>query len=955
MSEQNQHVTKTSLIPCFSIGKQIFAPQLTIERHGDNTLFEGSLISPLLKQQLAGSLGQRLGITPDQLDINLADTLSWLGINLDDTLHQLFNCHLTKCDIKWHKNQGSGYIIAETEHLTIKTIILTAVTGQKTLNIITAKITTELSELVPLIDTDNLPDFSLALAIVYLSDNFSAADISAINNLISQTELNNHSILTTLLQNTSLAAGTKLMPKITLGEQTIPLILPLRSEEQAPNKINPLLPATSSSKMNANLGPISIDNFSVGLQEGDLRLSIDGYLTMSKFQLVLIDMALTANIQQLMTGNYLESLGFDLAGLYASLDLSGFSFSGGLLRNDNAADNIDYEFNGQMALKTTTVPLSLTAVASYAKMNNGTNSLFAYLAVNYPIGGVPAFFVEGLALGFGYNRGVRIPPIEQVNQFPLVTALAENETIGHALTPETLAKVKQRFNSLSNYLPVSEGEYVIAAGLQFSTFKLLYSTAVLMVKFGHYISVSLVGTSRLSIPRNVAKPVLSVEMAFLATFQPQEGFFGIQAQLTDRSYLLSPQCKMTGGFAYYQWYAGQHASDFVISLGGYHPKFNKPQHYPSVPRLGFNWQITEQVSAKGELYGALTPAMMMAGGLFDISYRNNNGEINAGLKANADFLIAWQPFYYSANAATRIHVSYRANWWPHPSASGSVGVSLDLWGPDFSGRAHCKLFFINLTIDFGDAEKSAPEPISWQAFEQAYLPEEINKYAELSIINGQRMTLTIADEPVYVVDPDDFELLVSSTVPVNRLRLNNEIKHTGPDFTIAPSNCQRISPLDNNEWELLITSQGSSDIELTPYQMEYKNYPKAIYGDEFIPTLTTEQSAINLLSGARFRPADIPAAPSENSENLTPEQLSYALTLAKQPSWQWHQPLNHHAITDSTANNRVIRQTINQVDVITKRQSIAELFDHQLAIDLAATSKNLNTAFIGTPMVMAQA
>jgi len=33
----------------------------------------------------------------------------------------------------------------------------------------------------------------------------------------------------------------------------------------------------------------------------------------------------------------------------------------------------------------------------------------------------------------------------------------------------------------------------------------------------------------------------------------------------------------------------------VITLGGYHPAFQKPTHYPEVPRLGLNWNVTSHL------------------------------------------------------------------------------------------------------------------------------------------------------------------------------------------------------------------------------------------------------------------------------------------------------------------------------------------------------------------------
>ena len=37
-----------------------------------------------------------------------------------------------------------------------------------------------------------------------------------------------------------------------------------------------------------------------------------------------------------------------------------------------------------------------------------------------PIGGPPYFYVKGIAGGFGVNRDLRLPPVEELEDFPLI-------------------------------------------------------------------------------------------------------------------------------------------------------------------------------------------------------------------------------------------------------------------------------------------------------------------------------------------------------------------------------------------------------------------------------------------------------------------------------------------------------------------------------------------------------
>ena len=44
----------------------------------------------------------------------------------------------------------------------------------------------------------------------------------------------------------------------------------------------------------------------------------------------------------------------------------------------------------------------------------------------------------------------------------------------------------------------------------------------------------------------------------------KEGVIWVQGQLTDNSWLLYPDVRLTGGFAYVIWFAGPHKGEFVL-------------------------------------------------------------------------------------------------------------------------------------------------------------------------------------------------------------------------------------------------------------------------------------------------------------------------------------------------------------------------------------------------------
>lgn len=51
--------------------------------------------------------------------------------------------------------------------------------------------------------------------------------------------------------------------------------------------------------------------------------------------------------------------------------------------------------------------------------------MFAYGVLRKMLGGPPAFYVTGVAAGFGYQRELLLPDIGQVAEFPLIRMVYE--------------------------------------------------------------------------------------------------------------------------------------------------------------------------------------------------------------------------------------------------------------------------------------------------------------------------------------------------------------------------------------------------------------------------------------------------------------------------------------------------------------------------------------------------
>ena len=157
-------------------------------------------------------------------------------------------------------------------------------------------------------------------------------------------------------------------------------------------------------------------------------------------------------------------------------------------------------------------------------------------------------------------------------------------------------------SQMATQIPRRRGSFWLAAGVRFSSFVVVNSAAVVYVALDRGFEIGILGVSRMALPAEDFA-IASVELALKARFSTAEGVLSVQAQLTDNSYLFSPDCQLTGGFAFFLWFS---TGKFVLTLGGYHPAFTKPPEFPDVPRLGFNWSVADAIVIKGGAYFALT-------------------------------------------------------------------------------------------------------------------------------------------------------------------------------------------------------------------------------------------------------------------------------------------------------------------------------------------------------------
>lgn len=463
------------------------------------------------------------------------------------------------------------------------------------------------------------------------------------------------------------------------------------------------------------LGPLQCRRLGLGWVQEDefLSLLFDGGVKLGGLEVDLF--GLSVGIPVSAPGAF-DKYQLGLDGLDISFKGGPVEISGGLLKEEVTVGGKELiEYNGEALIKAS--DWTIAALGSWATFE-GHPSLFVFAFLNASIGGPAFFFVTGLSAGFGYNRALKLPAQDEVQNFPFVAGLSDPSKIGGAD-----AGPSEALAALGKWVEPARGVNWIAAGVQFTSFELIKSNALLVVEFGEHFEIALLGLSRIRLPQSGPVTYAYVELGLAVVLDPSVGEFAATAFVTPNSYVIDPACHLTGGFAFMIWFGDNpHAGDFVLTVGGYHPLFKKPEHYPDEPRLGFNWQVSDQVSIKGGAYFALTPSCVMGGGDLDIQF--HSGNLAAWFTAHADFLIQWHPFYFLASAGVTVGVSYRVQLlFVTTTIKVELGADLQLWGPPTGGRVHVHLWIVSFTVSFGPEFGGSSDHLDWKDFRQL-LPQD---------------------------------------------------------------------------------------------------------------------------------------------------------------------------------------------------------------------------------------
>ncbi|GHI10531.1 hypothetical protein AQI88_31135 [Streptomyces cellostaticus] len=521
------------------------------------------------------------------------------------------------------------------------------------------------------------------------------------------------------------------------------------------------MPLVAWADVQRAVGPLRLRRVGVGYADGTVWVLFDASLGMA---------GLVLGVEGLGLGIPLahpDRPEIRLDGLSVAYSKPPLAVKGALV---NRPPDDQYALLVQGVLVLSAAKFGLSVLGAYARSKDrpDATSMFLYGKASGKFGGPPPLQITGIMAGLGFNTSVTLPDGDRVLDFPFLKDLTSTDP---GTDPMEVLQTLMA-GGRDAWVRPAVGQMWFAAGLEFSVAEFLQGQGLLVLEVGDDFAVALLGTADARFPRGTGKAYARAQLGLSAKYRASEGVLKLTAQLAPGSFVIDEACVLTGGFALYVWMDDAHAGDFVLTLGGYHPRFPVPKHYPSVPRLGFSWPVTQQLTISGGSYFALTPGALMAGGALDVNYRS--GKLHAWLTAYADMLIEWAPFRFDVGIGISIGVSYVLDLWlVRETIRVEVGASLRLWGPPTAGEVTVHLWFISFTIAFGGGRAQDDRPAPWsEVVKQLPAREDAVRLTPMDGLSAARAE----DErgrDLWIATPGVFSFAVRAAVPVTMLRLSD--------------------------------------------------------------------------------------------------------------------------------------------------------------------------------------
>jgi hypothetical protein len=318
-------------------------------------------------------------------------------------------------------------------------------------------------------------------------------------------------------------------------------------------------------------------------------------------------------------------------------------------------------------------------------------------------------FGTGIQLGFGFTLlGVggilglhRIVKIE-----PLKDGIRTGAIESVMFPEDVVANAPRIISDLRKFFPPQQDIFLVGpmAKIGWGTPTLLSAQLGVILEFPS-VNITILGVIKVILPDEKAD-ILRLQVNFIGRLEPSNKLLWFYAELFDSRVLF---ITLEGGFGLLvNW--GDNAN-FVVSVGGFHPRYNPPPlPFPEPPRIAANILNESWAKVRIEGYFAVTSNSVQFGARAELYFGLSAFRIEGHLSFDA--LFQFNPFFFSFSLSFSLSVKvFGIGLW-------SVGFSGLLEGPTpwhIKGKGSISLLFFSISVPFehtwGDKKDTKLDPI----------------------------------------------------------------------------------------------------------------------------------------------------------------------------------------------------------------------------------------------------
>ena len=442
-----------------------------------------------------------------------------------------------------------------------------------------------------------------------------------------------------------------------------------------------------------DLGPLEIQQFFLGLyikEDGtlDLETSLALGANLGPLRAVVERMGAKSATKfvegtQADYGSVATSLGFKPpSGVGLSLD-AGVIKGGGYLYIDAERG----EYAGALEL-TFSEWIALKAIALISTRLPDGSQGFSLLII------ITVEFGSGIQLGFGFTL-IGVGGLLGLNRKTSIEPLAASIRTGaieSVMFPQNVIENAPKIISdLRAFFPTEEGTFLIGPMVKigWGTPTLLSLSMGIIIELPDPV-ITILGVIKVVLPTEEAA-VLKLQVNFIGRIEFSNQLAWFYAELYDSRVLF---ITLEGGMGVLVNWGAQ--SNFVVSVGGFHPDFTPPPlPFPAPPRLAASLLDTSYARVRIEGYFAVTSNSVQFGARAELFFGVSEFKIEGHLGFDALFIFS--PFYFTFSISVKLSVKVFG------IGLFSVGFSGKLEGPTpwhIKGKGSISLLFFDISVPF---------------------------------------------------------------------------------------------------------------------------------------------------------------------------------------------------------------------------------------------------------------